>query len=536
MSTPGVSAGVVPFAEARGCRDWLGTLPLTNVAQAQAQLLEVLEAFAKAPFEGFERLKCLEIMRDRIAFLQGEQRTRYTGKTLPLSAQDERAWQAGAALLVAMERLYAGVLAEALAGSGELRRLAALAAQRVVRYIGAQMLLSCSVHRRFDPALWTRVHAILRQAEGAGLAEERVKDSLAADEGGSSIMEAYAHVVLLQAAYPSELTAPQLDFVDALLRAWARKVPVRHTLAEDTLPPALHALVVDLDKPIGARPLPPREVTDRHRILDIAGLSRSIRRRLHGLRQGEDIASLQLPVQAAGVDVGSQLERLHRLWCEGAPPRPPARVPEEREAALLFGAAQIHFFLSGGQPFEAPDHSRELTSQEKQDIEVFGQVSSRTASLRVPEAASARPEVWGVIDEMAGAWRLRRPASAQHGAAIGRLIAMRLNESAPFFLGWISALVQETDGAVVATVTLFPGKPETLPVRADSRGRAPGKWQEGFRLPALPRLHVPGSLIVPVGVARGRALETWDEKVKLLDTAAVLERGSDFERVALAPS
>jgi len=534
VSAPGVSAGPVPFADARGCRDWLGTLPLTNVPQAQAALLQVLEAFAQAPFDGFERLKCLELMRDRIAFLQGEQRMRYVGRTLPLTAQDERAWQAGASLLVAMERLYAGVLAEALTGSGELRRLASLAAQRVVRYIGAQMSLHCSVYRRFDPALWTRLHALWRQAEAAGFAEERVKDSLEAEEGGSSVAEAYAHVVLLQAAYLSELSAPQMDFVEALLRPWARKVAVRRTVAEDTLPPVLHPLVVDLDKPIGARPLPPAEIMQRHRILDVGGLSRSIRRRVHGLRQGEDIASLQLPVQAAGVDVLSQLERLHRLWCEGMPPRPPARVPEEQRAAVLFGAPQIHFFLTGGQPFEAPDHSRELTRQEKQDIEVFGQVSSRTASLRVAEFATAKAEPWGVIDEMAGAWRLRRPDSAAQGVAIGRLIAMRLDEGAPFFLGWISALVQETDGALVATVTLFPGKPEPLPVRADSRGRAPGKWQEGFRLPALPRLHVPGSVVVPVGVARGRAIETWAEGVKTLDTTGVLERGSDFERVALA--
>lgn len=534
-STPPVAT--LPFADARGCRDWLGTLPLTNLAQAQATLLGALQGLGAASLDRLESLKCLEILRERVGFMQDEQRARYFGKTLPLAAQDERVWQAGQALLAALEAGYARAFEDASTGSGDIARHAALAAQRVMRAIGAQMQLHMGIYRRFDPQLWTRLHALYRRVEAAGLAAERVKDSLEADEGGSSPMEAYARVVLMQAAYLSELTAPQIDFTGALLRQWTAKVALRRAPAEDTLPPALHPLVVDFDKPIGARPLPPAEVRSHHRIVDVSGLSQSIRRRLHGLRNGEDIASLRLPAQAAAIEVGPQLERLHRLWCEGAPPRPPARVPEERAASLVFGAGELHFFLSGGKPFEAPGQSRELTRQEKEDIEVFGQVSQRTQNnLRATQHAVVTAERWGVIDEMLGAWRLRRPEGATHGLAIGRLVGMRLADAAPFFLGMVTALSQETDGSIVATVALFPGKPECVPVRPDSRGRAAGKWQEGFRLPAMAKLGVPASLVVPLGTCGARrALEVWDgEAGRFVETASTLERGSDFERVALS--
>ena len=145
-------------------------------------------------------------------------------------------------------------------------------------------------------------------------------------------------------------------------------------------------------------------------------------------------------------------------------------------------------------------------------------------------------ESWGVVDEMMGAWRVVRPATASKGVAIGRLVAMRLGEAGPFFLGLVSALSHETDGRIVATVTLFPGKPEPVPVRAaDARNRASAQWAQGFRLPALERIHIAASLVVPAGVAaRGRGIEMWEEGAPVERTVyEVLERGADFDRVTV---
>ena len=263
-------------------------------------------------------------------------------------------------------------------------------------------------------------------------------------------------------------------------------------------------------------------------------LSLSLRRRIHALRKEEDVAALKLPAAAPGVDVLHHLERLHALWCEGAPPRPPARVPEERSAAIAFGFGEIHFFLAGGKAFEQPDRSHELTRQEKQDIEVFGRITERTQSLRLGEV-NFTLEDWGVIDEMLGAWRLMRPADSKRGVGIGRVAALRLALGAPFMAGSVTALSQETDGHIVITLTLFPGKPEPVAARPDSRGRAPAKWVEALRLPALPRLNVPETLVVPTGVySRGRGVELWEDGVRTREVAGLLLRGADFDRIALA--
>jgi hypothetical protein len=530
---PPRGGGTLAFADARSCKEWLNALPLTNIPQAQSLLLESLRGLAGAEFDALERLKCLELMRDKIAFLQGEQRARYFGKSLPLSANDGDAWRTGRALLEEMETGYRAALAAAASQGGEIAGHAALIRQRIMRYVGAQMLFHAIVYRRFDPQLWSRLHQDFAAAERAGIADERVKDSLESDDGSSSIAEAYVQVVLAQAAYLSELSGPQMDFVSTLLRMWARKVQVRAKPLEAAAAAVL-PLTIDMDKPIGARPLPAADLRDNHRLLDIEQLSRSVRRRIHGLQKEEDPATLGLPSDFPPGHALDQLQRLHKLWCEGAPPRPPAKVPQEKNASLAFGMNEIHFFVAGGKPFEQPDKKRELTRQEKQDLEVFGRVTERTQSMMVSDYNFAL-ESWGVIDEMMGAWRLQRPPTSSKGVAIGRLVAMRATDTGPFFLGRVSALAQETDGRLIATITLFPGRPEPIPVRAaDARNRANPQWGVGFRLPALERIKIAASLVVASGVAsRGRGIEIWDGGPKESTVEEVLDRGTDFDRITI---
>ncbi len=533
MSASPPTTRSLPFAEARSCKEWLNALPLTNIPQAQSLVLESLRQLNSSQFDALERLKCLELMRDKAAFLQGEQRARYFGKTLPLSPNDAAAWSTNRTLLEEMEAGYRRCLLEARGARGELAVHVALITQRVVRYVGAQMLFPALVYRRFDPKLWERLHGELAAAESAGVANEPVKDSLGSDDGNTSVAETYVHMVLFQAAYLSEMTAPQMDFAEGLLRLWARRVALRPGATAPASGFAIHPLAVDLARDIGARPLAPGDARESHRVLDTEQLSRTLRKRIHALLNDDDPATLGLPAVASPDDARVQLQRLHRLWCEGAPPRPPAKVPAEKTAGLAFGIPEIGFFLTGGKAFEQPDRKREMTRQEKQDIEVFGRITERTQSFMVSELNYSL-EPWIVVDEMMGAWRLQRPPTASKGVAIGRLVAMRVGDTGQFFLGMLTALAHETDGRLVVTVTLFPGKPEVVAARAaDARNRSNAQWSPAFRLPALERINIPESLVVPSGVAsRGRGIEVWKEGPHESTVYEILERGTDFDRIS----
>ena len=529
-SVPTGSGEALAFSDARGCKEWLGTLPLTNIPQAQGLLLEGLRALNAADFDPLERLKSLELARERVAFLQGEQRSRYFGKTLPLSATDAAAWNTGLLLLAEMEAGYR--LCDDAAAASSMSSHRALIVQRLVRNVGAQMAFHASIYRRFEQELWLRVHALFARAEKAGILGEAVRDSLEHEDRASSILESYVHIVLLQAAYLAELTAPQMDFVEALLRQWARKVATKHVAVGE---PATYPLAVDLLKPIGARPLLAGEARDTHRVLEVEELSRSIRKRLQGFAKGLAISEMQLPPQASTVDAQEQLQRLHKLWCEGAPPRPAARVPDEKSAGVVWTLPDIYFFVSGGKPFEAPGQSRELTSEEKQDIEVFGRVRERTQN-KMGAVVTVQAEPWGIIDEMLGAWRLLRPSTASRGVAIGRVLAMRVGDTGDFHVGYVSGLNQEVDGSIVITLRLFPGKPEAIAARpGEPRNRGKSEWTPALRLPPLDKLKVPATLVVASGLAsRGKQVEVWAGGAKPVTVGEVLERGTDFDRVATA--
>jgi len=535
------TAPALGFTDARGCKDWLAALPLTNIPQAQALVLEQLQGLNAADIAALERLKCLELLRDKISFLQGEQRSRYFGKNIPLSPNDSNAWTTGCALLQEMETGYTKCLEEASRG-GEAAQHMALIAQRIVRCIGAQMLFHALVYRRFDPQLWERLHSLYAEAEAHEAATSPVKDTLEAEGGNSSIAEAYAQVVLLQAAFLSEMTAPQIDFAEALLRAWSRKVQMLAKPPEGDAR-RLDALVIDPAKPIGARPQPRPDLQPSQRIVDTAPLSQSIRKRIHALQGGEDLASLGLPPQSANVDPLAELKRLHKLWCEGAPPRPAPKPSNTEKAGLVFGVNEIHFFVSGGKPFEQPEKkARELTPQEQKDIEIFGRVREQT-SLNVMAQTQGRGQVmpsvtvegWPVVDELQGAVRVQRPSTSSKGVAIGRLVAIRMGDTAPFYLGWITELVQETDGRLIATVSILPGKPEPIAVRAgDVRNRASAQWTQGLRLPPLEKLQIPATLVVPSGLGhRGRGIEVWSGGAKEATVLDILEHGTDFDRVSI---
>jgi hypothetical protein len=536
-----VAAGMA-FADARGCKDWLGALPLTNIPQAQSLVLEQLQGLNAADMAAIERLKCLELLRDKVAFLQNEQRSRYYGKSIPLSPNDATAWSTGCSLLEAMESGYRRTLADARAAGGDAAQHEPLVLQRIARCIGAQMLFHALVYRRFDPKLWTRLHELLAEAQQRGLAASPVKDTLEGEGGNSSVAEAYAQVVLLQAAFLSEMTAPQIDFTEALLRVWSRKVQMLAApAAGDTR--RLDALVIDPAKPIGARPQPRPDFATGQLIVDTASLSQSIRRRIQALQGGEDVSTLGLPPQSAHVDVLSELKRLHKLWCEGAPPRPAPKLSNTEKAGLVFGLPEAHFFASAGKPFEQPEKKqRELTYQEMKDIEMFGRVREQT-SLNVMAQTQGRgtapiPNVtvegWPVADELLGAVRVQRPATSSKGVAIGRLVAIRMGDAAPFFLAWITELVQETDGRIIATVSIFPGKPEPIAARAGGSGnRAAAQWTQALRLPALEKLQIPPTLVLPSGRGlRGRGVEVWMGGAKELTVLDILEHGTDFDRVS----
>lgn len=534
QTTPNIKPGSLFFNDARTCKDWLKSIPLTNLPQAQQNIVDALRNLNRdADFAALQRLTCMELLRDKVAYLLTEQRKRYAGKTIPLSNGDVAAWNVSCNLISEMETGYRRCWINATLDDAPLYTHRALIIQRTIRYIGLQMLIAGFRYRRFDPALWTRLHLQWMEAEARNLTTKRVKDSIGAIDGYSSVQQAYTAVLLGQAANIHELTPRQIDFVDAALKRLGHKITIAY---DATANPQGMVCAVDLLANAGASFHPQVVLADHERALLVEDLSKSLRSRLKKLSYGETPASLDLPADWSAADAQSQLTRLHRLWCEGTNVRPPATVPEDTRAILAFGITETHFFVSG-TPFEQPEVKSELTRQEMADIKMFGKVSESTIRARYADF-NYGTETWRIVDESRGHVRLLRPANSGHGIAIGNLVGIKLGKQDAFFLGVVCELVEELDSSICATIAILPGKPEATTVRAsEARSRSPS-YVQGFRLPPMEALKIPETLVIPSGFSqRGGSIDIFHAEhgsPKEVKVAEFVERGVDFDRVTIS--
>ena len=533
QSMPNTKSGSLFFTDARSCKDWLKSIPLTNVPQAQQKIVDALRNLNRSSdIVALERLTCMELLRDKVSYLLTEQRTRYAGKTIPLAHGDIAAWNTSCDLISEMEAGYRRCWTDATLEDAPLFAHGALIIQRIMRYIGLQMLIAGFIYRRFDPALWMRLHLQWIEAETRKLTGKRVKDSIGAIDGYSSVEQAYTAVLLGQAANIHELTPRQIDFVDAVLKRFGHKV----TIAPDAVAnPQGLVCAVDLLSNAGASFHPPTVLADHVRALIVEDLSKSLRRRLKKLADGEDPATLDLPTEWSVGDAQNQLKRLHRIWCEGTEPRPPATVPTEKHGILAFGITETHFFMSG-TPFQQPGVTSELTRQEMADIKMFGKVSESTIRSRYADF-NYGTETWGIVDESRGHLRLLRPANSGHGVAIGRLVGIKIGKQDAFFLGVVRELVEELDGSIFATVAMLPGKPEPTTVRSSDTRNRTSNYVQGFRLPPMEALKIPETLVVPSSLSHlGRGIDIFHAghgSPKEVTVAEFVERGLDFDRVTI---
>lgn len=476
----------------------------------------------------------MELMRDKVAFLLSEQRSRYAGKTIPLSTADYAAWNVSRDLISEMEMGYRRCWTDASGAKEELTAHLALIIQRIIRYIGLQMLIAGFIYRRFDNALWLRLHAQWQEAEERSLTNVQVKDSVGSLDGYSSIAQAYTAVLLGQLANIHELSPRQIDFVDAVLKRFGHKVSIEHeSLAVDSGAVCAVNLLADA----GAAFHESVATDPQIRVLEASDLSRSLRRRLKKLAAGEEPGTLDLPADWSAADARDNLQRLHQLWCEGNASRAVSSVPAEREAILSFGISETHFILSGDL-FEQPGVRRELTRAEMNDIAMFGKVSEATIRAKYADF-NYGTETWGIIDESRGAFRVMRPANSPRGIAIGKLVGIKVGKNGIFYLGVVRGIIEEIENQITVTIAMLPGKPEPISVRSgDMRNRTGASYVQGFRLPPLEGLKIQESLIVPSGLAqKGRGIDLFHQghgspkQVSLVD---FVERGVDFDRVTIA--
>ncbi len=519
------------FTNAHGCREWLAVQPLANAAQAQSLLLRqlnLLNRFAVAPAE---RLKILELLREPIAFAQSESARKFAGRPLPLSAPEQAGMDANRALWQAAQTGYLHCLAACLGGQAELRPHAGLVAQRIIHALRMELL---DIYRApIDPParLWQLLHRVFAAAESLGALSHPVNDTQQAEHPATSVTAAYAQTLLLHRASPYELSGRQLMQVERWLARWGGKVAVLNAPPiEPRVPPLIVDLASDTPEALGT------SAEAQPRWLDLSDLSRSVKRRIAHLQKGESPAALGLGEDCVQPACENLLRHLYQQWCKGGAARLHPRRAGSGACRLVSGIDAIHYYLSG-KIFRQPGQSEAMSKTQVEEIATFGRVATRHEE-DYSQMQGFMIEEWRVLDESATGFRLARPL-AQRGGRIGggQIVAVMPPDSRAWLLAvarW--ARLTGAGAELQAGIQIMPGLPQTVALRGTGLTAVNEKYRPGFRLPAVPALHYPETVIVPAGWFRpGRIIELYEQSSRQIRLTRSLDRGSDFERCAYDP-
>jgi hypothetical protein len=206
------------------------------------------------------------------------------------------------------------------------------------------------------------------------------------------------------------------------------------------------------------------------------------------------------------------------------------------KAKVCSTIATMHFQISGSKMFRQPGHATELTRRERDEIATFGHTSTRLEEAYVAGGGFAT-EDWLLQEESISGLRIARPATSSGGRyAHTQLIAVRPADSRHFLVGAVRWLKIDEIDTLHVGVRIVPGVPRAVAVRLGGTGAQAEKFVPALYCPALPVLATPASLILPLGWYRPRrVLEVYSDASELLLLSGVLERGSDYDRVAVEP-
>jgi hypothetical protein len=523
---PVISPDAKPeFRDAGGCAAWLQNLPLINVAPAHATLLGQLKELNRSEIPAAERLKILELLREAVLFVQTEQAKKFSGRQVPLSAQEREVFNNVVALWDALSQGHQRCL-QAAGGGAQ----AALGCQRALWCVSQRIGEHYKVYQEIAAEDWNLLHRLYALAEERDVARDAIQHPVYKGKAEADCAETYAHALLLQVANPNEHAPRQTALISRWLERWSRKTVISRGAPPDQKAP----LRVDLAGTAGAARN--GATGDSVRYLDVAEIGKSVKKRVALLRKGESPATLGLGDDVPPAAAEQLLIMLFKQWCEDKRPRAHPRRSASGTAEICSGMAAMHYYVSG-RPFRQPAEITDRSQLQHEEIATFGRVVTRQDD-QYGKTQGFALETWQLKDQSRAGLRLERA----EGAAAGRyqlhqLVAARPADGKSFILGMIRWLSVAPDLVLQVGVRTLPGMPQGAAVRGTGLNAATEKYVPALLLPAVEALRSPESLILPSGWYRPkRLIELYRSGAANVALTALLEHGTDYERVTFEPA
>lgn len=272
------------------------------------------------------------------------------------------------------------------------------------------------------------------------------------------------------------------------------------------------------------------------RFIAMVPLSKQIRVKTILLQQGQTPQQIDLGNDLTSKDCIALLNKLHRCWCEAQPDSLADVLRETSIVDLCVGLEQIYSQLAR-KPFKPLKDAAKANQDAQRQIETFGRVLDDTGKQNLQELGFI-PEEWLVDEDSLLHARLLRNTTHGERLGTGQLVSVFAPNSAVHKLGVLNTVCVTRNGRLYIAVHYFPSQPLPIIIRGntDSANALSGS-AAALMLPAIEKLHIPASLILPRDWFHpGRTLELNlpDQSKRSVILGFSVEKGSDFERVSFA--
>lgn len=485
-------------------RAWLDKLASAPPLTVFSAMLEQVQAIDGSPLKAPQTVAVLDLLRSGALPLQAAMEERFTRKPLPLSADEEGAFEVTHQLWARFGIAYLRLVPQCTPANRCLPLHRAATALRIVQY--CHFLAARSCPRLVDRLLLS----VFATAEVNGLLHKAIVDPDFVRYGKGTISGQLAWAFMMRAIDPYHLTPIQLPVVNRLFSRW------RELLKFQTEEPGIREIyTLDLARLYGDD-LPPGIPL----YLNLRAAANKLAHRIKLLEAGESPETLKLGrtlSAAAAIRLLRDLEQ--HLY-----PRKKRRSREKGEFELTFGAENAYAVLTNKILNPTPGLGDSGGAVNYQRMAIFGrdQVSELPTSKKRLKVDS---ETWTIVDGLA----TRAPTSS--GARLLSPCLVAAYVAGTPRLGVMSSLQSDAEGTLSAQIAWYDERLE-----AGHLKRFAPKGTRLVRVPAflLKQGTAASSLIVPAdaGTRLGVTLELTELSVEALVPAEVIERGTNFVQLA----
>lgn len=369
---------------------WARGLPLTRISYVSSLLYKALPEVARLKTGPETRLAMLEALRPAVQQTIQGLVPQFLNQPLILPELAHKTATVAQALQKHLTHGYLVVLLELAekphATEGEAGRARkALTLHRAITGLGLRLLRSFQLYTPVPRQLWLELHSLYQLGEHWQVQHLPVVEELGQDEHTSSLECQYLRLLLLSCARPNQLRQVEVSATyDALekLAPLARLEPYGSAQKDN-----LFAVLLDNDSP----PL------YKSRLPSIPGGE------IRELATGPVVKALEQERKARGVAAPASRdafglttalsEHLSQSWYLLAQRRF-ERQPGQGEMELTIGLTNLHYHLSGGQPF-----SLFMNQASQVHEEAAGPFSDKPPK---GEPLSLEPDAWGEAFDAGG--------------------------------------------------------------------------------------------------------------------------------------